>query len=78
MLVYTGASIGPIITIPQILLIWGQKNAAGISSITWLGYACGSTIWIIYGFVHKERPILFTNIAMFLVQITVLTGSLIY
>lgn len=76
--VYVGAAIGPVITIPQILLIWNERNAAGISSLTWLGYACGSAIWIAYGLAHKEKPIFLTNMAMISVQITVLIGSLIY
>lgn len=77
-LIYIGAAIGPITTLPQAYIIWIEKSAEGVSSITWFGYAAGSLLWLVYGLVHKEYPIIFTNVAMIGVQTVVLTGSLIY
>ena len=49
---------GPIMTIPQVLDIFLSQNAAGVSVISWSSYALFDIIWIIYGFVHREMPII--------------------
>jgi uncharacterized protein with PQ loop repeat len=78
LLIYTGSLILPIMTIPQIYEIWVKRNAAGVSSATWLAYTSGSALWLVYGVVHREKPIFIANTIMVIVQFIVLIGSLIY
>jgi uncharacterized protein with PQ loop repeat len=78
MCIYAGSLIMPIMTIPQIYEIWIKRNAAGVSSVTWLAYMSGSALWLVYGIVHREKPIIIGNIIMVSVQAVVLVGSLIY
>src|SRR4051812_16572366 len=52
--------IGPLMTIPQILMIYSAHTASGVSAYTWFGYAALDIPWIIYGIAHKERPIILT------------------
>ena len=77
-LIYFVALVGPIMTLPQVIKIWIEKNAAGISIITWFAYAVTSVFWIIYGLMHKEKPIIFTSVLLLLLNIIIVIGAVIY
>ena len=72
------AVIGPLMTFPQILKIYVGQNAAGISIWTWSFYALIDIPWIIYGFVHKEKPIVIAYFLWLVTNLIVLVGALIY
>lgn len=74
-LVAIGAIIG---NLPQLLKIWSEKNTQGVSLITWMGFALGSIFWLVYGIVHKEHPIIFTNSILFIIQVLIVIGILLY
>src|SRR3989344_8886707 len=64
--------IGPIMTIPQIMLIYVGRNATGVSPVSWFAWALLDIPWILYGLVHREPPIilsyslwLFCNLVVF-------------
>ncbi len=77
-LIYGIALIWPILTIPQVWMVWVDKNAAWLSLFTWTAYVVSPTLWLIYGIIHKERAIIFSNILWIIVDIAVLTGASIY
>ena len=77
-IIYAVGLAGPIITIPQIIMIWQEKNASGLSLITWSGYLLVAIIWLVYGIVHKEKPIIVMYIANIVVQVAVIAGIIIY
>jgi uncharacterized protein with PQ loop repeat len=59
------AVIGPLVTIPQVVQIFRTRDVANLSPITWGLYCVFNILWIVYGFVHKERPIIITYILWF-------------
>lgn len=74
--------IGPLTTIPQILKIFILEDAAGVSVISWGTWMILDIPWIIYGIVHRERPIavtytlwLFMNAAVFVEAVIYGAGS---
>ena len=77
-LIYVVGIVGPLMTIPQVLKIWVDKNAGGISIISWLTYAVTSIFWIIYGIMHKERPIIFSSILLVIFNTLVVVGAMTY
>lgn len=77
-LIYIVALIGPLITIPQIIKIWVEKNAGGVSMITWSAYLIGGMFWLTYGIMHKEKPIILTNILWILMDVMVIIGVYVY
>lgn len=77
-MVYAAAVVGPVMTLPQIYTIWIDKQAAGVSTISWTTYALLSTIWIAYGAVHKDRVIFFANIVWLAINSTIAMGTMIY
>lgn len=76
--VYVMTGIALLANIPQLVNIWGYGKTEGVSVITWSGFALGSLFWLWYGLIHKEMPIVVTNIAAFLIQVSVVVGIVIY
>lgn len=70
--------IGPITAIPQILKIYLTQNAAGVSLLSWLLPAVFDLPWIMYGIVHRGRPIAVTYSLWFLANAAVAVGVLLY
>lgn len=72
------AIVSPAMMIPQILLIYTEKNAEGIAPISWLTFALFNIPWIIYGIVHKEKPLAFMYALWFISNILVFIGAILY
>jgi uncharacterized protein with PQ loop repeat len=70
--------VGPLMTIPQILLIYGAHNAADVSPLTWFGYATLDIPWIVYGIAHREWPIISTYWLWFVMNLAVGIGAILY
>lgn len=76
--IFAAGVIGPIFSIPQIVLIYSNRDATGISPVSWFGWAALDIIWIVYGLVHKEPPIAVTYTFWFVVNLTVAFGAILY
>ena len=71
------AVVGPFTTLPQIIEIWiVDKNAASISLVTWSLFLLMASIWLLYGIVHKARPIIISNALWIVMQGIVVLGAL--
>jgi len=77
-IIYVVAIFGPIMTIPQVMKIWVEQNPTGVSVISWSAYLLAAIFWLMYGVLHKEKPIIFTNILMIILEAFILVGILIY
>ena len=77
-LVYLGGIIGPIITLPQLLKIFIEHTAAGVSLFSWSAYCAGSAIYLAYGWAHGEKPIIFLNALNLPIYALIVLGVLIY
>lgn len=76
--IYVVAICGPLVSIPQAFQIWYFKNAAGVSYFTWLGFFLGAIFWLIYGLMHKEKPIIIANILWIIIDLVIFLGVIIY
>lgn len=76
--IYVVSIFGPIMTIPQVKIIWIDKNASSISVISWIAYLIAAIFWLIYGIMHREKPIIFLNIIWIFLQLSIIVGTLIY
>lgn len=68
----------PATTIPQIWTIFRYQQVEGLSLVMWILYTIGVIPFLIYGIVHKEKPLIVLNILWLIAQITIITGILIY
>ena len=76
--IYGVGLFGVAIIIPQILKIWIEKQTDGISVTTWMGFLVSSVFWLLYGVIHKQKPIIITNIAAILAHLSVIIGILLF
>ena len=72
------ALIGPIFDLPQIYKIYTAKNAIGVSFLSWLAYGLICIPWIVYGVVHKEKPIIIAYTLWLFTDLAVVIGTLLY
>lgn len=68
----------PLLTLPQLLTVWKHRQVEGLSLTTWAGYAVMSLLWLIYGAMHNEKPIVITNALLLLIDAGIAVGILIY
>ncbi|MBN1941034.1 MAG: hypothetical protein JW772_02525 [Candidatus Diapherotrites archaeon] len=77
-LIYIAVAAAPIANIPQLLKIWLEKDASGVSIISWISFSIISIVWLVYGIAHKEKPIIAMNCALIVMQILIVIGVLTY
>jgi uncharacterized protein with PQ loop repeat len=76
--IYVVGVFGPIMTIPQLSKIWIYKNASGVSAVSWTAYLIAAIFWLIYGILHKEKPIILTYSLWIILEAFIVVGTLIY
>ena len=76
--IYVVGLIGPIMTIPQLTKIWIEKNASGVSAISWATYTIISIFWVIYGVAHKEKPLIVISGIWVVLEFFVVFETLMY
>ena|SRR3989344_4899651 len=77
-IVYVAGVLGPLFTLPQILQIYSTQQATGVSALSFFMWALLDIPWIVYGFAHRERPIVYTYTLWFVANTTVVVGAIIY
>ncbi len=77
-LIFIAGVVGPILSIPQVILIYSNKDASDISAVSWFGWAALNIVWILYGLAHREPPIVMTYSFWFIVNLTIAFGAVLY
>lgn len=70
--------VGPVMVIPQIVKIFSTHNAIGVSALSWFAFAALDVPFILYGIVHKDRPIITTYTLFFIANVCVTIGAVLY
>ena len=69
---------GPVALIPQVVHVLTLKDATDLSPITWGAWQVFSVVWLLYGIVHKETPIIIANSLYVVLQAIILGAILTY
>ena len=77
-LMYLVAVITPLVLLPQVFQLFVYKSAAGLSITTWFLLGCINVLWVFYGLVHKEVPILIANLLVGILNFVVVYGIILY
>jgi uncharacterized protein with PQ loop repeat len=77
-LIYVAGFLGPILTFPQIYIIFATKSSEGISLISWFSYLLSSIVFFFYAVVHKTKPLILIYGFWILVHIIMVLGIIIY
>jgi len=77
-LIYVIGILGPIMTIPQLMKVWIEKNVAGLSIVSWGAYLIIAIFWLVYGIMHKDKPIVFSSGLWIIVHSLIIVGVVLY
>lgn len=67
-----------VMSIPQILAIWVQRQAAGVSVVSWSAYLLSALLWFWYGLQRRDKNIYLPCIGWIALDIAVVAGALLY
>ncbi len=76
-LIYPIAFLSPIMTIPQVVDVWVNKDK-GVSVTTWASYAIVSGFWLIYAIHHKEKPVAISSILLLILDSAIVLGVFLH
>ena len=77
-LILSLAFIGPVVELPQLIKIFLEKTAAGVSLFTWFFFVIFSIPWLFYGIVHKDKPIIVIHLLWIIIDSAIVVGILLY
>jgi uncharacterized protein with PQ loop repeat len=77
-LIYLAAILEPLVTLPQVIVIFRDKSAQGVSISSWFGFQVLTAVWIWYGIVHKDKAIIIYQGLFFIFQGMVIVGGIMY
>ena len=58
---YAAGFLTTIAFIPQVVKIWKSRSAHDVSLPTFIAFTVGVALWLTYGFVKKEPPMILWN-----------------
>ena len=64
----------PLMSLPQAYNIWILKDTGGVSLITWVFFTMLAIPFILYGFVHKVKPMIVANIIWVIIGASIVIG----
>ena len=70
--------LGPVVSLPQVYRLYSLQNATGLSLLSWSLFMIFDVPWIIYGLVHKAKPVMVAYVGWFLVNLAMVAGILLY
>lgn len=76
--IYFVGGFGVAVIIPQVTRIWFYQEVDGVSLTTWAGFFIASVFWLLYGLAHKEKPIIYTNSIVCILDFLIVLGIVIH
>jgi uncharacterized protein with PQ loop repeat len=67
-----------VMTIPQVLTIWGSHQAAGVSLLSWSAYLASALLWFWLGIKKRDKNIYLPCIGWIALDAAVVAGALTY
>lgn len=73
--ILVAAALYPLSTIPQVIVVF-SGNVGSISLLTWVGYMVFASMFLVYGLIHKVKPMIIGNSLWLTVDALVVIGVL--
>ena len=77
-LIYLVGVLAPLSGAVQSYKIWAYQNASGVSLFMFGSHIVFNIVWLIYGIIHKEKPIIAVYIGWILVNSLIVIGTILY
>lgn len=67
----------PLVTLPQLIIVFTSDSLQGVSLITWVFYTIQAGIFAIYGIKHKEKPLIITYVPLSIIELGIVVGIIL-
>jgi uncharacterized protein with PQ loop repeat len=67
-----------LMTVPQVLTIWVDGDAGGVSLVSWLSYFLAACLWFVYGLQKRDKTIYLACIGWVVLDAAVVVGVIIH
>ena len=67
-----------LMTVPQVLTIWVDHQAAGVSVVSWSAYLLSALLWFWYGLQKRDWNIYLPCVGWVGLDAAVIVGAIIY
>lgn len=78
LLIYPVAIAAPLALLPQVIQVFKTQDASSLSLPTWLILGILNLVWLLYGFVHRDKPIMLTNAILAVLNFVIVAGIMLY
>ena len=75
---YAFGVIAPFMGGVQSYKIWSEQNAEGIAISSFSFFIINNIVWLTYGVIHKEKPLIIAYTLWFFVNVSIVIGALMY
>ncbi|MBD3318633.1 hypothetical protein GF342_01860 [Candidatus Woesearchaeota archaeon] len=72
------ATLTTISFLPQVIKTWKEKSAKGISQFMYILFCSGVLLWLVYGLVIFDLPVIVANAVTLILASTVLYFRIVY
>jgi len=73
-LAYVTGLVGPFTALPQAVSIWTSHQAAGVSFWSAAGFAAVAGIWLAYGIVFRQGPVVISSLLWVILDLAIVSG----
>lgn len=77
-LMYTVGALAPLALLPQVHTLFQYHHAAGLSITTWLLLGLINALWMVYGILHRQYPIIIANAGMAFLDFIMVYGIFLF
>lgn len=67
-----------LMTAPQVWTVWIERQAAGVSILTWSAYLVSALLWLFHGLRQKDPNIYLPCIAWIAADAAIVAGVVLY
>lgn len=77
-LAYIAGLVGPLTALPQAVSIWASHQAAGVSFWSALGFTAVAGVWLVYGILLRQGPIVLSSLLWMVFDLAIVSGVVRY
>ena len=67
-----------LMTVPQVLTVWVEREAAGVSLLSWGAYLASACLWFVYGVQKRDKTIYLACIGWILLDAAIVVGAIVH
>ena len=75
---YGVAIVAPLALLPQVIQLYVTHDASALSISSFFLLAFLNSLWIIYGLIHREMPIVVSSLLFTIFHIVIISGIVMY